>query len=354
MKTIKKTLFLILLSVLAVSCNNNDSKVVKIGVVSPMTGAGAACVDYWVNGFNLAVEKLNAENKDVKYEIIYEDCQSDPATAVSCYKRLELQGVKYIVGLGGQFAMAIAPMTKGKDMIYFTTADYNEKVLETTDCAFRVYPSAKALGKITSDFFVKELNIKNVATITMNTVPCLQTTNAFGENIRTLDGDIAFQDTYDIGAYDFKNTISKMLGYEFGGIFMNGFGISPAAFCAQIASNSKFDGLAFIGDVNLATKNFMDNKKNDKLRIYYADAKINEDFDANYKQKFNENANSYVGCAYVIPFIVDKARNSVEDINNLSQQRDFLRGQTIETEVTSVSFDETGNGEMEMTIHKLQ
>ena len=354
MRTIKQVILLLILSVLTVCCNNGDSKVVKIGVVSPMTGAGAACVDYWVNGFNMAIEKINAENNEVKYEMIFEDCQSDPATAVSCYKRLEMQGVKYIVGLGGQFAMAIAPMTKGKDIIYFTTADYNEKVLETTDCAFRVYPSAKALGKITSDFFVNNLGINEVATITMNTVPCLQTTNAFRDNIKVLGGNVTFQDTYDIGSYDFKNTISKMQNDMFGGIFMNGFGISPAAFCAQIANNNKFDGLTFIGDVNLSTKNFINNKKNDKLKIYFADAKMSDAFEMKYQQRYNEKANSYAGCAYLIPFIIDKARNSVEDVNNISQQRDFLRGQKIETEVTCISFDNKGNGEMEMAIQELQ
>ena len=354
MKKILSIILFVALILLATSCNENESNVVKIGLVSPMTGAGAACVDYWVNGFNMAIEKLNSDNPDVKYEIIYEDCQSDPATAVSCYKRLEMQGVKYVIGLGGQFAMAIAPMTKGKDMLYFTTADYNEAVLDATDCAFRVYPSAKALGKIASDYLIKDLHTSKLATITMNTVPCLQTTNAFVENVKVLEGCVEFQDTYDIGAYDFKNTISKMSSCDFDGIFMNGFGISPAAFCSQIASNKKFDKMFFIGDVNLATKNFMENKKNEKLKIFYADAKMKENFEKAYKEKYKEEANSYAGCSYLIPFIIDKARRSVEDAWNISQQKEFLRNQKIETEVADIYFDAKGNGEMEMTIHTLQ
>jgi|GEM_PF-5125378 len=339
---------------IAIRCNRQNNETVKIGVVIPMTGAGSATVDYWVNGFKMAVEKLNAENDGDKYELIFEDCKSDPATSISSFKRLELQNVKYIVAVGGQFAMAIAPMTKGKDMLYFTSADYNEGLLEATDCAFRIFPSANALGTIASDFFVNQLGISKTAAISLNTVPCLQAYDAFKNNLQKLSGSVEFSDEYDIGAYDFKNTISKMAEKDFGGIFITGFGISPAAFCAQMASNPKFDNIALLGDVNLATKNFADNKKNDKIQIFFADAKISETFCAEYKNKYGGTVNSYCGCAYLIPHIIDQARKAVDDPNNISKQKEYLRGREIENDVIPLHIDEKGNGEMEMTVFKLQ
>lgn len=343
---------LVVLSVM--SCNKQADNKVKIGVVIPMTGAGSTTAGYWVNGFEMAINKLNAQNKDVQYEVVYEDSKSDPATSISCFKRLEMQGVKYVLAIGGQFAMAIAPMTKGKDIIYFTSADYNEAVLEASDCAFRVYPSAKALGTIASDFLVNDLGIKETAAISLNTVPCLQAYNSFRDNLKKLGGTVEFSDEYDIGTYDFKNTVSKMAEKDFDGIFITGFGISPAAFCSQMASNSKFDDVVLLGDVNLATKSFAENKKNDKVKIYYADAKLNEDFCTEYKNKYGEDANSYCGCAFVIPQIIDQARNAVKDPNDIASQRDYLRGKQIKTDIASLTFDNKGNGEMEMKIFKLQ
>ena len=354
MKYLIRICIVIFMVMCVISCSDKAENKVKIGVVIPMTGAGSTTAGYWVNGFELAINKLNAENKDVQYEVVYEDSKSDPATSLSCFKRLEMRGVKYVLAIGGQFAMAIAPATKGKDIIYYTSADYNEAVLDVTDCAFRVYPSAKALGEITSNFLAKELNIKRVAAISINTVPCLQAYRAFSDNLKKMGGNVEFSDTYDIGAYDFKNTINKMSEKEFGGIFITGFGISPAAFSAQMASNSKFDNLVLIGDVNLATKSFAENKKNDKISIYYADAKFSNKFCTEYKSKYSESANSYCGCAYVISHIIDQARKAVKDPNDIASQRDFLRGKEIKTDIATLKFDKRGNGEMGMSIFKLQ
>ncbi len=354
MKNLIRICLVIFMMVSVISCNNKTDNKVKIGVVIPMTGAGSTTAGYWVNGFEMAINKLNAENKDFQYEVIYEDSKSDPATSLSCFKRLEMQGVKYFLAIGGQFAMAIAPMTKGKNIIYFTSADYNEAVLDATDCAFRVYPSANALGKIASNFLATELNIKKTAAISINTVPCLQAYNAFNDNLTKLGGSVEFSDTYDIGAYDFKNTISKMAEKDFGGIFITGFGISPAAFCSQMASNPKYDGIVLLGDVNLATKNFTENKKNDKVKIYYADAKFSNAFNSDYKNKYGETANSYCGCAYVISHIIDQARKAVKDPNNIASQREYLRGKKINADIATLTIDEKGNGEMEMEIFKLQ
>lgn len=354
MKNLIRMCMVIFLMILVVGCNNRADNKVKIGVVIPMTGAGSTTASYWVNGFEMAITKLNSENKDYQYEVVYEDSKSDPATSLSCFKRLEMQGIKYILAIGGQFAMAIAPATKGKDIIYFTSADYNEAVLDATDCAFRVYPSANALGKVASDFLANELGIMKTAAISLNTVPCLQAFNAFSENLGKLGGSVEFSDTYDIGAYDFKNTVSKMAEKDFGGIFITGFGISPAAFCAQMANNTKFDNVVLLGDVNLATKSFAENKKNDKVKIYYADATFSDAFNTEYRIKYGENANSYCGCAYVISHIIDQARKAVKDPDDIASQKDYLRGRQIQTEIASLTFDNKGNGEMEMSIFKLQ
>lgn len=338
-----------------IACGPNKNDVVKIGLVSPMTGAGAAVADYWVNGFNMAIEELNAKSDGTKYEIIFEDCQSDPATAVSCYKRLEMQGIKYIIGFGGQFAMAIAPMTKGKDILYFTVMDYNEAVHDVTDRAFRVYPSAKALGDIASSYLVDSCGLKNFATITMNTVPCLQATQAFCENISRIEGaSVNFQDKYDIGSFDFKNTVNKMSEKTIDGIFINGFGNSPASFSNQMSYVKKFDNVTLFGDVNLSAASFVQNNKNDKISVYYADTEIKEGFAKEYFSRFGLPATSYASCSYMIPFMIDEARKNVENPKDINAQLAYLRGNTIDTAAGVISFDQRGSGEMKLSVHKLQ
>ena len=254
--------------------------------------------------------------------------------------------------VGGQFAMAVAPLTKGKDVVLFTSADYNEAILNVTDCAFRIFPSANTLGKTVSDFMYNELKVTKAATITLNTVPCLQAHNVFCHNFDQLGGNTVYEDVYNIGAFDFRNSVNKMAQNDVEGIFITGFGISPAAFCAQMAGNPKFDNIPFVGDMNLSVKSFVQNKKNDKVQVYYADAVIDDAFLKIYKDKYGESANSYCGCAYLIPNIINQARKGVKDPNDISSQKSFLRGRTIQSEVASIYIDEKGNGEMDMAIYK--
>ena len=87
----KKVIYALVAVLAIVGCKQKEN-VVTIGVISPMTGAGAACSAYWVNGFNMAIDHLNQASDGIKYEIQFEDCQSNPAEAVNCYKRLEQRG----------------------------------------------------------------------------------------------------------------------------------------------------------------------------------------------------------------------------------------------------------------------
>lgn len=328
--------------------------VVKIGVVAPLTGAASAASKYCVDGFEMAIEELNSKEDGPQYEIVYEDCQSDPTLASNCYKRLELQGAKYVVGLGGQFALAVAPMTKGKDMLYFTTADYNEAVLKMTDCGFRVFPSATTVARVSADFLADTLHVTKVATITMNTVPCLMSTEQFVKDIRDKNMEVVYQDKYDIGCADFKNTIAKMAETGVEAVFFNGFGISPAAFCSQMTQYPQFDNLIVMGDVNFSTKSFIENNKNDKLRIYYADYEMEGVAAESYYSKNHNRPNSYVGCCYMLPYLINEAYTKVSDKKDFKAQMGVLRSKTISTPAGEITFDAAGSADMGMKVFELK
>lgn len=351
----KKHLIFFLAAVMAllVSCTGKND-VVKIGVVGPMTGAGAATADYWVNGLNLAVEQLNAREGGTKYELVFEDCRSDAKEAVSCYKRLELQGIQYMIAVGGQFAMAIAPLTKEQDVLYFTTSDYNDAVLNATDCAFRAYPSANTLGKTAAEYLYNELGRKKVATVIINTVPNLLAGKAFVAHYEALGGTVAFSDTYDIGQFDFKDMVAKMSREDIDCVFYIGFGQSANSFTAQLYANPKFQDVVILGDVNLSTKDYLTSVENIPLDVYVADTKLSEEFEQLYAEKFNSASNSVASCASIIPFIIDEARNNTEDKSDLKAQLNYIRGREFSSPVGAIQFDETGNVQLPMQVYKVK
>lgn len=351
----KKLLIIFSAAALALfaSCTNKND-VVRIGVVGPMTGAGAATADYWVNGLNLAVEQINSKENGTKYELVFEDCRSDAKEAVSCYKRLELQGIKYMIAVGGQFAMAIAPLTKEQDVLYFTTSDYNDAVLNATDCAFRAYPSANTLGKTAAEYLYNKLGKKNVATVIINTVPNLLAGKAFVANFEALGGTVAFSDTYDIGQFDFKDMVAKMAQKTIDCVFYIGFGQSANAFTTQLYANPKFSDVVILGDVNMSTKDYLTSVENIPLDVYVADTKLGDEFEAIYNEKFGTPSNSIASCASIIPFIIDEARQNAENKNDLKSQLNYIRGREFSSPVGAIEFDNSGNVQLPMQVYKVK
>ncbi|MEX3949840.1 branched-chain amino acid ABC transporter substrate-binding protein [Paraburkholderia sp. EG287B] len=79
------------------------NEVVKIGVAGPLTGAEAHLGKDVENGARLAIEDLNHQGvviagTKVTFELVSEDDQGDPKTAVQVAQRLVDEGVKGVVG----------------------------------------------------------------------------------------------------------------------------------------------------------------------------------------------------------------------------------------------------------------
>lgn len=352
MKSILKFSLLAVLIILA-GCKN-DKDVVRIGVVATLTGPGAEAAEYAIRGFNLAIDELNAVDKGHKYEMVYEDCQSNPNLASTCFKRLEAKGVHYIIALGGQFSLVVAPMTDKKQMMYFTIGDYNETVLNMTDCGFRIFPSATTFGEVSARYLLDSLHVSKIATISMNTVPCLMSANSLEEYVKSHDGDIVFQDKYDIGASDFKNTIAKLANTNVEAVFFNGIGVSPTAFCNQLAQYPQFDNLIVLGDVNFTLKSFSDNMKNNGLRVFCADAEMEGGAAQEYLNTHNSRPNTYVNCSYMLPYLIDKAITESPKKDDFQAQCNVLRGKTITTPAGSITIDEKGNADMAMKVFAIE
>ncbi len=346
--------FIFALAIVLMGCNNSKKEIVKIGVVASLTGTGSMAAQYCIDGLDLAIKELNSIDGGIRYEIIYEDCQSNPNLTGNCFKRLEMKGAKYIIVLGGQFALVAAPLSKGKNMMYFSTGDYNESVLTMTDCGFRVFPNAITVADISSRFLRDSLKVSKIATISMNTVPCLIATNKFEEFIKQQNGEIVYQDKYDIGTSDFRNTIAKLANTGVEAVFFNGFGISPAAFCSQLSQYPQFDNLIIMGDMNFSTKNFAQDNKNDKLRIYYADTEMSGIAAQKYFDDNRIRPNSFVSCCYMLPYLIDKAITAVPDVNDFKAQRKALIGHTIDTPAGRITFDDNGNANLDMKIFSLK
>lgn len=146
--------------------DNNDD-VIKIGGIGPLTGSYANYGTSVRNGAKIAVDEINAaggiDGKQI--ELLFEDSQADPESAVSAYGKLMDDGMD--VSLGGVFSGETASITAAAvadDVLLLTPSGSADKAIEGNDKAFRVcfydsYQGAAAANYIKDNEMATEVGV---------------------------------------------------------------------------------------------------------------------------------------------------------------------------------------------------
>jgi len=125
---------------------DQDSKQpVKVGSILSLTGTLANYGELEKRGFDLAVKRIN-ENGGINgrpLEVIYEDSQLEPATAISAYRKLTSHDhVPMIVGcIGSSVCLAITPLASEDKVVVLSAGATAPKLSGSSPYFFRVAPS---------------------------------------------------------------------------------------------------------------------------------------------------------------------------------------------------------------------
>ncbi|MGI6856112.1 ABC transporter substrate-binding protein [Mesorhizobium sp. 1B3] len=151
-------------------------EVLKIGVLGPLTGAGAAWGLGTDGGVKIAAQEINGRgglkvgDKSYTIEVVSYDDQYKAAEAVTATNRLMgPDGVRYIFGpIGSASLLAIKPLTE-RDGVQLFTGAWAASVLKDSRYIFRVGPTTQEFAPSTVAW-VKEHNpdIKRVGLIAAN------------------------------------------------------------------------------------------------------------------------------------------------------------------------------------------
>lgn len=182
-RTILKSIFLLsALSLAVVACGKKDespagataeqTEVVKIGSVAPLTGPQSHLGKDQENGVRLAIEEANASGvmlggKKVTFELAGEDDMADPRTATIVAQKLVDEQIKGVIGhlnSGTSIPASRIYSDAGIPQISpaTTAVAYTAQGYKTT---FRVITNDSQQGKVLGEFAVKTLGAKSVAII---------------------------------------------------------------------------------------------------------------------------------------------------------------------------------------------
>ena len=300
------------------SCQHEEKNVIKIGIIAPLTGYASLPGQMCMKGIEFAKKQISINGKS-KYEFFVEDCKSSPKDAIAAFRRLYSAGIKYYIVCGGQFAMAVAPLTKDKEVIMFATATANLDLLSTTNRCFRMFPHPQIVVNTLSNYALNNLKAKKVAIVYIQNDAYALYANLYEKLVIERGGDVVLKEGYGTTQKDFKDIITKVVDANPDYLYLSGMGESALIFSRQMFSNTLSQRIPIFGDMNFSLPNAKNIIGKFPTSIYYVDALINKDFEHQYFNEYNETPNAYSYYPYIIPYIIDEAIDQSESKNILSQ-----------------------------------
>ena len=333
------------------SCTQKKDSVIEIGAIVPLTGTVATNGDLFKKGLDMGVEEVNAKG-GIQLKVYMEDCKSTAKDAHTAYKKLSSQGIKYYIGLGGQFIPGFASETKDSDKILFASAAPNSNLLQLTNRCFRLFPTVDMVTDKVRDYVIDN-GFKNVAIVYMQYEAYSMYYEAAKNKLIAADANVVFTEGYDPSTKDFKGIVSKMASIGIDIVYTCGGGESSALFTRQLFSNPKTASIPIIGDMNFSNPENLAIIGDIKAPIGAIDNYMSESFAESFFEKYNQHANSFALYGYMIPFIMDEAVSSMPKDYSTNDVFEFIRTHSFKTEGGMISFDtETMEPNLELVVKK--
>lgn len=233
MRTVKTNITVILLVLIIIiafasqGCiKQQDSNVIKIGVVGPFTGEGATYGDAMKRGIGLAIDELNNTGgiSDKKIEAIYEDDKLSPKDGVNAFNKLsQFDKVPVVIGsASSSVSLAIAPVAEKNKVVLFSPISTADALKDAGDFFFRNIPPNN-IQATTAAYFIKDyLKIDKVIVFYQNNDYGVNMDKVFTQTFQTLFGSVAEHVSYETGQADFKTSLFKIKEKKPGLVYIPG------------------------------------------------------------------------------------------------------------------------------------
>lgn len=190
-------------------------KVIRMGVLAPMTGTIATFGQQQVNATKMRIEELNAAGGILghKIELFIQDDENKPELAASGTQKL-IQDNKVSVIIGGMSSsstMAGAPIAQRAGVIMISPWSTNPKATAAGDYIFRACFSDDFQGKVMANYCVKNLGLKKLGVIVdVGNDGSRGQGEVFVRTAKELGAEIVAQESFTTGDRDFKTQLTKV------------------------------------------------------------------------------------------------------------------------------------------------
>ncbi len=211
---------------------------VYIGVSGPKTGLHAQYGALWVQGFDLALDKINGEGgiNGRPLEYIFEDSQNDPRQTIAIAQKFIAD--PKIVAEAGDFSstssMAASPLYQRGGLVQFGFTNSHPDFTKTGDYMWSNSIPQSQEQPLYADFAVNTLGLKKIGVMYLNTDWGKTSKDLFASAAEEMGAEIVAAEGYLADEKDFRATLVRLRDAAPDGIMLESYYSDGALIVRQI------------------------------------------------------------------------------------------------------------------------
>lgn len=247
------TIFAVILSLSGCSLYNNinpgaddnSKKVIKLGFIGPLSGDAAVYGQEFQAILDWRLKSINEKyaDKNIKFEIVYEDGKCTGQDAVSAFQKLkDIDGVKFFIGgLCSSETLAIAPLIKTDETMAVSPFSSNPAIEGLNPNVFSTVYNDTLIASNLAEVMA---GYKNIAIITEQNEHNLAFEEAFLENIKNYPNTkVGITEKFPKGSNDFRSLLNKVKESKPDAILLNpNIGVTATNLLKQLAEVKNWSG----------------------------------------------------------------------------------------------------------------
>lgn len=215
-----------------------DGEPVLIGVSGPLTGPQAQYGELWKQGFDLALEKINAEGgingRPLAYQ--FEDSQNDPRQTVAIAQKF-ISDPNIVVEVGdfsSTASMAASPLYQRGGLVQFGFTNSHPDFTKTGDYMWSSSISQSQEQELLAEYAVGKLGLKKIGVLHLNTDWGTTAKNIFIEEAGERGAEVVAAEGYLPDEKDFRATLTRVKAANPDGLMLESYYSDGALIVRQI------------------------------------------------------------------------------------------------------------------------
>ena len=300
---------------------------IKIGFIAPLTGGGAQTGKDMVNGFELALDEAGRQAAGRKIEIIVEDTETVPATALTKSRKLvEKDGVHVVAGgLLASTGYALAPYADAQRIpfVYPVMAPDDLTQRKPAKYVIRVGWTSSQNSHPFGEYACKTMGLKKVAVVAADYAFGWEVTGGFQRTFEESGCQIVQKIWVPLNAQDFAPYISQVKR-DVNAVFAVFFGGQALRFVKQYQEFGLKEKMPLIGGGTLTDESVLPSMGDEAIGVvtalHYSEA-LDNPANKRFREAFLKKAgkiasyyseNAYDGGRWIVEAI-KLANGNVED-----------------------------------------